>query len=96
MTTEPEIKRYLDTEEKELVDAIERDGYKPGKSALTPRRMQALRESARATTNEERTRISLRVPKSDLARLKARALREVVPYQTLINSIPHQTANDKS
>jgi len=94
MNTEPKVKRYLDAEEKELDDAIKQEGFKPGKNTLTPKRLQKLQEAARATINEERTRISLRVPKSDLARLKARALREGVPYQTLINSILHQAAND--
>lgn len=94
MIKKPIVKDYIDVEEKELIDTIEQDDYTPGKSTLTPKRVQALQQAARATINEERTRISLRVPKSDLARLKARALREGIPYQTLINSILHQAAND--
>lgn len=94
MIKKPIVKDYIDVEEKELIDTIEQDDYSLGKSALTPKRVQALQQAARATINEERTRISLRVPKSDLARLKARALREGIPYQTLINSILHQAAND--
>ena len=42
----------------------------------------------------ERERISLRVPKSDLARLKEMAKKEGLPYQTLINTILHKAANE--
>ncbi|MGN6469603.1 MAG: CopG family antitoxin [Rhizobiaceae bacterium] len=37
-----------------------------------------------------RQRISISVPERDLARLKARAAEEGMPYQTLINSILHK------
>ena len=94
MIKKPIVKVTLMSRKKSSIDAIEQDDYSLGKSALTPKRVQALQQAARATINEERTRISLRVPKSDLARLKARALREGIPYQTLINSILHQAAND--
>ena len=45
---------------------------------------------ARAAMTDERTKISLRVPKRDLARLKSRALQEGIPYQTLINALIHR------
>jgi predicted DNA binding CopG/RHH family protein len=32
----------------------------------------------------------LRIPRTDLARLKSRAMQEGIPYQTLINSIIHK------
>ncbi len=96
MSNKPKVKQFLDNEEKELIKAIESDDYKPGDSHLTEKRAQELSNIARATINEERTRISLRVPKSDLARLKARALREGIPYQTLINSILHQASKESS
>jgi predicted DNA binding CopG/RHH family protein len=41
---------------------------------------------ARNTINEQRQKISIRVPRTDLARLKAKAMREGIPYQTAINS----------
>jgi len=43
--------------------------------------------------NEERQKISLRVPRTDLARLKAKAMRDGVPYQTVINSLIHKHIN---
>jgi len=89
MNRKPEI-NFLDAEEKSLYEAIENDDYVPGKSSLTPKRMSELQEIARNTINEERTKISLRIPKSDLAKIKAKAVHEGIPYQTLINSILHK------
>lgn len=80
----------LDDEERELIDAIEADGYVSGPSALDPERMRSLQVTARATLAEPSTKVSIRLQHTDLARIKARALREGIPYQTLIKSILHQ------
>ncbi len=89
----PTIGKFIDEEEKELFELIESDSYDFGKSDLTPARRKKLQRIARATINEQRTRISLRLPNTDLQRLKARALREGMPYQTLINSILHKSVS---
>jgi predicted DNA binding CopG/RHH family protein len=89
----PAIGKFIDADESELVQAIEHADFKPGKNFLSPARFQELQTAARATINEERVKISLRLPKSDLERLKAKALREGMPYQTLINSILHKAAS---
>ena len=47
-----------------------------------------LQKAARNTLN--RKRISISVPEPDLAGLKAKALEEGIPYQTLINSLIHK------
>ena len=86
----PAIGKFVDDEEKALYELIESDDYKPGRNHLTPARLKELKSAARATINEQRTKISLRLPNSDLQRLKAKALREGMPYQTLINSILHK------
>lgn len=93
MKKRPEIGDFLDEEEKQLFEIIEKDDYQPGPSHLTPQRLATLQAAARATINEQRTKISLRLPKSDLERLKARALREGMPYQTLIGSILHKAVS---
>jgi len=90
MANIPNIGTVMDEEEQAVIDAIENDDYKVGLSALSSERLEVLRTTARNTMNEERTRISLRVPRSDLSHLKAQAMREGVPYQTLINSILHK------
>ena len=83
----------IDEEERELVELIERDDYVPPKNELTPERLKMLQAAARATINEERTKISIRLAKSDLERLKVRAMREGMPYQTLIGSILHKAVS---
>jgi hypothetical protein len=88
----PKIAGFLDDEEKALVSAIESPGYSP-KSLLTPPRKKAYAAAARATMTEARVKISLRIPESDLLRLKAKAMREGMPYQTLIGSILHKAVS---
>lgn len=90
MNTEPKIGTYLDDEEKELVEAIEADDYNFGESHLTPERKALLQGAAKSTINEQRQKISIRVPRSDLSRLKAKAMREGIPYQTAINALIHK------
>lgn len=93
MKKEPYVSTYLDDEEKELIEAIESNDYKAGPSLLTPKTLRNVQEAARNTLNESSTKVSLRIGQTDLARVKARALREGVPYQTLIKSIIHQAVS---
>ena len=60
MKKTPEIGRYLDDEEKALVQAFE-TGDAPVKSGLTPKRKREIEAMARATMTDERAKISLRV-----------------------------------
>ena len=91
MNKEPKIGSYIDDEEKSLIESIENGAYDSGESILTPERKAELQASAKATINGERTKITLRLPKTDLVRLKERAMIEGVPYQTLISSILHKS-----
>lgn len=90
MTKTPHVATFLDDEERELIEAIEAEDYEPGQSLLTPELMAQMQDAARNTLNETSEKISIRIAQSDLARVKARALREGIPYQTLIKSIIHQ------
>lgn len=92
MSNQPTIGDYLDDEERELIETIEQDDYQTS-SILTEERLQDWQAMARAKMNEERAPISLRIPKTDLSRLKSQAMKEGIPYQTLINSILHQAVN---
>lgn len=47
-------------------------------------------QSARKLIDGKRRRISISIAERDLARLKAKALEEGMPYQTLINAILHK------
>jgi predicted DNA binding CopG/RHH family protein len=93
MKKRPEIGQYLDAEEKEFIQGFEMSDA-PLKSGLTPKRKQEIESMARAAMTDERAKISLRVPKRDLTRLKSRALQEGVPYQTLINALIHRYVSD--
>ena len=87
---EPTIGKYIDDEERQLVELIESDDYEIGESHLTP---EIIEEARLAAINTKRQKISLRIPRKDLELLKLRAKREGMPYQTLINSILHKAVN---
>lgn len=93
MSNKSATPKFVDHEEEELFRAIESDNYDFGKSTLTPARKAELRKAAGNTLNDERVQITLRVSRYNLAKLKARASREGMPYQTLINSILHKSMN---
>ena len=78
MKKAPEVGRYLDAEEKALIEAFE-TGDAPLKTGLTKRKRE-IEAMARATMTDERAKISLRIPKRDLVRLKWRALQEGIPW----------------
>ena len=93
MKKEPYVSNYLDDEERELIEAIESDDYVFGESLMTPELLARMQEAARNTLNETSEKISIRIAKTDLARVKARAFSEGVPYQTLIKSLIHQAVS---
>jgi predicted DNA binding CopG/RHH family protein len=79
--------KKIDAFEKEIIGAYERGVLRstiPSKSEL-----KALREAARATSIKDR-RVNIRLSSPDLRDLRARALEEGVPYQTLIASVLHK------
>ena len=91
-TIKPVIGKYLDKDEKILIESIEqaaKDGTLSDKK-LSASRLNALQRSAKTTRKEQRTAISIRLRSTDLTKIKARAERKDVPYQTLIQSIIHQ------
>ena len=89
MNTEPKIGSFLDEEEQEIFEAMSVEGYEP-KSVMTPEAIERYREAARSTINEGTERVQLRIARTDLARIKAKALKLGIPYQTYIKSILHQ------
>ena len=85
----PQVKAFLDEEERTVFETVERENYAP-RNLLKAAKRSGYEAMARATMNEARVKISLRLPETDLERLKAKALREGMPYQTLIGSILHK------
>lgn len=90
MSKEPRVSTYLDDEERELIETVEADGYVPGPSSLTAERLEFFKQAARATMHEGTEKVSIRIARTDLARVKAQALREGIPYQTLLKSLIHK------
>lgn len=94
MKKEPYVKNYYDDEEKQLIEsmenAINKDNFVPI-SNLTSERLAMFREAAKNTLSEKTTQITLRIPRTDLLRLKAQAIREGIPYQTWMKSILHKS-----
>ncbi len=93
MKKDPYVENTLDEEERELVEALESDAHVPRESLLTPELKAQMQEAARNRLNEGSEKISIRIAHSDLARVKAQAFRDGVPYQTLIKSIIHQAVS---
>ena len=76
----------LAKDEKEILDAFEGGKYK---SVLTNKRKKLLAEAAENTFKKDK-RINIRLSSRDLEALQRRALREGVPYQTLVSSVLHK------
>lgn len=81
----------LDQEEQKLLREIERGEWKPVKNFA--KRKKELMQIARNTLNKTRN-INLRLSERDLQKLKAKAVREGIPYQTLASSILHKSASE--
>ncbi len=80
----------LDKDEKELLDSFEKDEWQSVPNIS--KRKAELKEYARATIRKDR-RVNIRISERDLKELQRMALREGLPYQTLISSILHKYVN---
>ena len=80
----------LDPEEKELLRSVEAGEWKPVKNlAKEKKRIAGI---ARATFEKNRN-INIRLSQRDVLRLKAKAIEEGLPYQTLAASLLHKYAS---
>jgi predicted DNA binding CopG/RHH family protein len=82
------LPKISDEEERDLIALSDDDGWVSAPDIEAERALW--REAALKALAGERERISISIPKRDLARLKTRAAEEGMPYQTLINSILHK------
>lgn len=81
------IMKKLDAEEKAILTAFEADEFKSVANA----KREIKRHMAYATaTFQKDSRINIRLSSKDLRLLQKRALREGLPYQTLISSLLHK------
>jgi predicted DNA binding CopG/RHH family protein len=77
----------LDAEEKEIIEAFEKGTLK--RSINASQEIEAHRAIAEATFKKD-ARINIRLSSRDLRALRARALKEGIPYQTLASSVLHK------
>lgn len=80
----------LDQEEQEILDAFEAGEF-IGVSNLEEEKAKA-KAAAKASLNKTRN-INIRLSERDLYKLKAKAIEEGIPYQTLASSILHKSAS---
>ena len=80
----------LDKDELELLVSYEQDEWKSAKSVKE--QAEKYRAYARATFKKDK-RVNIRISSKDLTSLQKRAIREGVPYQTLIASVLHKYAS---
>ncbi len=77
----------LDSEEKEILEAFDSGQLKRAKGA---RKKIAEHQNIAEATFKKDARINIRLSSRDLRALQARALREGIPYQTLVSSVLHK------
>ena len=77
----------LDQEEREILDAFESGRLKRVENA---QQEIAAHRAAAETTFRKDARINIRLSSKDLRALQARALKEGIPYQTLVASVLHK------
>jgi len=80
----------IDRQEKELMESIERDEWKPVKN-LKQEKEKAI-VAARNTLKKDK-RINLRLSEKDYHQIQIKAIEEGIPYQTFISSIIHKYLN---
>lgn len=82
----------LDNEEKELLEEFEREEWQSSKEFKKDKRR--VEQLARQTLNKTKN-INIRVSLHDLEKIKAKAVENGLPYQTLISTIIHYYVRDK-
>ena len=81
--------KYMDAEEKELIESIENlkiEELKPAKPDIKKKIERAAMEYRRS----HETKMNIRIDRSELERIKKQASREGLKYQTFIKSILHK------
>jgi len=81
------MKYKLDQEEKEILEAFERDELKSVPNVV--QEIEEARQAARNTFNKTK-RVNLRLTERDFHMAHVRALEEGLPYQTLLSSVIHK------
>ena len=82
--------KYLDSEEKDIVESYDNDKWKSVKNFDKEKQVHA--QYARNTSLKNK-RINIRITERDFLSLKEKSQIEGIPYQSLISSILHKYIN---
>lgn len=77
---------YLDKEERELAMSLEKEEWV---SDLTTKEKKQYEEYARYSLSKQK-RINIRMSERDLKKIRAKAVEEGIPYQSLISMLIHK------
>jgi len=77
---------YLDKEEKNLAKSLENEEWV---SDLAKKEKKQYEEYARYSLNKQK-RINIRMTERDLKKIRAKAVEEGIPYQSLISMLIHK------
>jgi len=77
---------YLDDDEKQLADSLENEEWV---SDLSKKEKQKYEAVARYSLNKQ-MRINIRMTERDLKKIRAKAIEEGIPYQSLITMLIHK------
>ena len=80
---------YIDDEEKELIESIEATPVEDLKPA-SPDYKKKMHRAAQEHVRSEQTKMNIRINRTDLDRIKERAAREGLKYQSLVKSVLHK------
>lgn len=93
-TPDPFIKLVLDDEEKAIELAINNGDYEDTSDFKSSK--QLIEEAAKRHTELNTTKpVTLRLKQADIIKIKAKAKRNNIPYQTLLGALVHDFAEDK-
>jgi predicted DNA binding CopG/RHH family protein len=78
--------KYLDKDEMELARSLENEEWV---SDLTKEEKEQYEEYSRYSLNKQK-RINIRMSERDLKKIRAKAIEEGIPYQSLISMLIHK------
>ena len=80
-------KLYLDEEERDLIESVERGEWKSVKNLS--QEIKKHQQYARNTLRKDK-RVNIRISSRDLEALQSKAVEDGIPYQTLMGSVLHR------
>lgn len=93
-TRDPFAKLILDNEEQQLEASLENAEIEESTDFETTKKL--LKEAARQYRHLNTSKpVTLRINQLDLIKIRAKAKRNNIPYQTLLNAVVHDFADDK-